>query len=422
MDFIIQNFFSIFLFFLFLSLVIELYLNLRQAQAVRRGLEEGVPILFKDKISDADHQKASQYSLAKLKVGSVQLIWSVVVILFWVMFGGINGLNELIQIQSATAPLYVLSLFLVLFIVINSIFNLPFSIYKTFVLEEKFGFNKTTAKTFALDMIKQLFLTLAIVFPLALLILWVLTAWGDYAWIYSWIIWVSFTVFMMWAYPVLLAPIFNKFIPLKDEALKNVIQNLVKKCGFDGNGVFTMDGSKRSSHGNAYIAGLGKKKKIVFFDTLLKYLNSDEVEAVLAHELGHFHYKHIHKNLIFSFIFSFLGFYVLGYLLQSGWLFSAMNVHVPHLANMLLLFLLILPAFTFWITPITNILSRRHEFQADEFATTKSNGESLTTALVKLTKENSGCLSTDPLYVTYHYSHPDMVTRIKHLQAVASSV
>ncbi|MBE8221332.1 MAG: M48 family metallopeptidase [Bdellovibrionales bacterium] len=373
-----------------------------------------MPEFFKEEITLDEHKKAANYSIAKLKLSSVELIWGVVVLLFWTKAGGLEELNKYFSLSSSS-PWYLPSLMILSFIGLNIIISLPFSLFKTFSLEEKFGFNKTNLKTFFLDFFKQILLLFLIGFPIASLILWLLQSMGEYSWIYTWLFWVSFMILMQWAYPVILAPLFNKFTPLEDKELKESILNLLKRCGFDGGGVFLMDGSKRSSHGNAYLSGLGSKKRIVFFDTLLKQLTTTEVESVLAHELGHFYHKHIQKFLLRYVAISFVAFFILGQLLNATWFHKGLGVEGTFIWNFLILFSLSLSIFTFWMSPFINLSSRKNEFEADQFAKQKASASDLKTALLKLSKDNASTLTPDPWYATYHYSHPDILTRIKKI-------
>ncbi|MBE8163492.1 MAG: M48 family metallopeptidase [Bdellovibrionaceae bacterium] len=408
-----SQFFNIFLIALVLHTLVELYLNFRQFRYVKKN-SKTVPQYFQEEITLQEHTKAASYSIAKLKLSSVELLWGVAILLFWTKAGGLAILNQYFAL-SATSAWYLSVLMILSFVGLNIILSLPFSLFKTFSLEEKFGFNKTTLKTFCLDFFKQLFLLSLIGFPLIALILWLLQSMGTYAWVYTWLFWVSFMVLMQWAYPVILAPLFNTFTPLEDEKLKTVILNLLKRCGFNGGGVFLMDGSKRSSHGNAYLSGLGSKKRIVFFDTLLKQLNTSEIESVLAHELGHFHHKHIQKFLLRYVAISFVAFFILGQLLNAAWFHQGLGVEGTFIWNFLILFSLSLSVFTFWLAPFSNLSSRKNEFEADQFAKEKASASDLKTALLKLSKDNAATLTPDSWYATYHYSHPDIVTRINHL-------
>jgi len=293
---------------------------------------------------------------------------------------------------------------------------LPFSLYRTFVLEHKFGFNKMTGKTFAGDFVKEILLTLIVGLPLIYVILYLMGAMGEYWWIYVWLVLTGFSLLMFWLYPTYIAPIFNKFKPLDNLELKTKIDSLLKRTGFKSDGVFVMDGSKRSSHGNAYFTGIGKNKRIVFFDTLLEGMEDQEVEAILAHELGHFHHKHIRKHMITSFTISLLGLALLGYLINQPWFFHGLGVQTMSSHTALVLFALTLPMFSFFIAPISNYLSRKHEFEADAFAAKHTNADDLVSSLVKLYRDNAATLTPDNLYSAFHDSHPSASIRIAQLK------
>lgn len=407
------QFFNVFIIVLVLHTLTELYLNFRQFLFVKKN-SSTVPEFFKEELTLDEHAKAANYSIAKLKLSSVELIWGVITLLFWTKGGGIEALNQYFSLN-ASSPWYFPVLMILSFIGLNIIISLPFSLFRTFSLEEKFGFNKTNLKTFFLDFFKQILLLCLIGFPLVAFILWLLQSMGAYSWVYTWFFWISFIILMQWAYPVILAPLFNKFTPLEDEELKESILSLLKRCGFNGGGVFLMDGSKRSSHGNAYLSGLGSKKRIVFFDTLLKQLTVPEVESVLAHELGHFYHKHIQKFLLRYVAISFVAFFILGQLLNATWFHQGLGVEGTFIWNFLILFSLSLSIFTFWMAPFSNLSSRKNEFEADQFAKEKASASDLKTALLKLSKDNAATLTPDPWYATYHYSHPDILTRIQKL-------
>lgn len=408
-----DQFFNIFIAAVILYSLTELYLNFRQFVFVKKN-SFFVPEFFKTKISLSEHQKAASYSIAKLKLASFEIFWGLGILLFWTKGGGLESLNHYFALNQNSA--WPQPVFMILsFIILNMFIALPLSIFKTFVLEEKFGFNKTSPLTFVLDFVKQFVLLIVIGFLLITLVLWLLSSMGAYSWLYVWVFWTAFIILMQWAYPIFLAPLFNKFIPLKEETLKKRITDLLDRCHFKGSDVFLMDGSKRSSHGNAYLSGLGNKKRIVFFDTLLKQLNPAEIESVLAHELGHFYHKHIQKSLIRHTGLSFIAFFILGQLLSATWFYQGLGVRGIFIWNFLILFSLSLSVFTFWMAPFSNIFSRKNEFEADQFAKQKASADDLKTALLKLSKDNASTLTPDPWYAGYHYSHPDILTRIKQL-------
>jgi len=411
------NFFTfVFLFAILTSVLALLWLNFRQDKAIKRSFNE-VPDSFKETITLEDHQKAGNYTKAKLLVNHFEIIFSTFIVLLWTIGGAMNWL-DVFWSQRISNPILMGTTFIVSIMLIASFIDLPFSIYRNFVLEQKFGFNRMTVKTFIADLIKEILLTLILMIPLIYTILYLMniSSIGDYWWIYVWIIISLFTLIMMWIYPFFIAPIFNKFNPLDNEALKNRINNLLERTGFGSDGIFVMDGSKRSSHGNAYFTGIGKNKRIVFFDTLLKGMEDKEIEAILAHELGHFHHKHTRQRMISSFIFSFASLALLGYLINQNWFYNGLGVAEPSSHTALVLFSLALPVFSFFVTPISNLVSRKHEFQADAFAASHTDANDLISSLTKLYKENSSSLSPDRLYSAFHDSHPSAVLRIERLQ------
>ena len=411
------NFFTfIFLFAILTSVLALLWLNFRQDKAIKCSFNE-VPEDFKETITLEDHQKAGQYTQAKLLANHFEIIFSTIVLLIWTLGGAMNWLDFFWQ-ERISDPILLGTVFILSIMFIASFIDLPFSIYRNFILEERFGFNRMTIKTFTGDLIKELILTLALGMPLiyAILYLMNMSAIGDYWWIYVWAILSLFTITMMWIYPSFIAPIFNKFKPLENNSLRNRIDNLLDRTGFGSDGIFIMDGSKRSSHGNAYFTGIGRNKRIVFFDTLLKGMEEKEIEAILAHELGHFHHKHVRQRIISSFIFSLISLALLGYLIKQGWFFHGLGISEPSAHTALVLFSLTLPVFSFFITPVSNLISRKHEFQADAFAASHTDANDLISSLTKLYRENSSTLSPDRYYSAFHDSHPSAILRIARLQ------
>jgi STE24 endopeptidase len=411
------NFFTfIFLFAILTSVVALLWLNFRQDRAIKSSFNE-VPKGFNETITLKDHQKAGHYTQAKLLANHFEIIFSTIVLLIWTLGGAMNWLDVFWH-ERISDPILLGTVFMLSIMLIASFIDLPFSIYRNFILEEKFGFNRMTIKTFTSDLIKELILTLALGIPLiyAILYLMNMSAIGDYWWIYVWAILSFFTITMMWVYPTFIAPIFNKFKPLENNSLRNRIDNLLNRTGFGSDGIFIMDGSKRSSHGNAYFTGIGKNKRIVFFDTLLKGMEEKEIEAILAHELGHFHHKHVRQRIVSSFIFSLVSLALLGYLIKQGWFFHGLGISEPSAHTALVLFSLTLPVFSFFITPISNLISRKHEFQADAFAASHTDANDLISSLTKLYRENSSTLSPDRYYSAFHDSHPSAILRIARLQ------
>ena len=398
-----------------LSYVVTLlWLNVRQDKSVIKSFDV-VPNEFSEKITLEDHQKAAEYTQAKLLVNHFEIIFSTVVLLVWTLGGGLNWLDGLWQTQTEDV-LYLGVGFIISLMILGSLIDLPFSLYRTFVLEQRFGFNKMTAGTFVGDLGKEILLTLIIGLPLIYAVLYLMGAMGEYWWAYVWLVLTGFSLLMFWLYPTYIAPIFNKFKPLDNLELKAKIDNLLERTGFKSDGVFVMDGSKRSSHGNAYFTGIGKNKRIVFYDTLLEGMEDQEVEAILAHELGHFHHKHIRKHMITSFAISLLGLALLGYLINQSWFFHGLGVETISNHTALILFTLTLPVFSFFIAPISNALSRKHEFEADAFAAKHTNADDLVSSLVKLYRDNAATLTPDKLYSAFHDSHPSASIRIAKLK------
>ena len=411
------NFFTfIFLFAILTSVLVLLWLNFRQDRAIKISFND-VPEDFNETITLEDHQKAGQYTQAKLLANHFEIIFSTFVLLIWTLGGAMNWL-DIFWYERISDPILLGTVFILSIMLIASFIDLPFSIYRNFILEERFGFNRMTIKTFAGDLIKELILTLALGIPLiyAILYLMNMSTIGDYWWIYVWLILSLFTITMMWIYPTFIAPIFNKFKPLENNSLRKRIDNLLDRTGFGSDGIFIMDGSKRSSHGNAYFTGIGRNKRIVFFDTLLKGMEDEEIEAILAHELGHFHHKHVRQRIVSSFIFSLISLALLGYLIKQVWFFHGLGISEPSSHTALVLFSLTLPVFSFFITPISNLISRKHEFQADAFAASHTDANDLISSLTKLYRENSSTLSPDKYYSAFHDSHPSAILRIARLQ------
>jgi STE24 endopeptidase len=409
----------LFLAMLLISALMRLYLSQRQINYVAKHRAK-VPDSFADKISLEDHQKAADYTTTKVKFARLPLAYEVALLLIWTLGGGLQWLDQNI-LALDLSPILTGIIVILAFSIISAALDLPFSIYSTFVIEEKFGFNRTTIKTFIIDMIKGSLLGLAIGVPLLYVILWLMQQTGDQWWIYTWLVISGFSLFMMWVYPTWIAPIFNKFEPLEEGETLDRITSLLNRCGFNSNGIFVIDGSKRSSHGNAYFSGFGRNKRIVFFDTLLKMLSDDELEAVLAHELGHFKKKHIIKGMVISFATTFIGLAILAWLMKTEWFYTSLgiteqaSIYKPYIA--LLLFTLVIPVFTFVFQPLFSIFSRKNEFEADAFAAEQTDAKYLINALVGLYRENANTLTPDPLYSAFYDSHPPAPVRIAHLNA-----
>lgn len=411
----IHNFTLLFLTMLVISTLMRIYLSQRQINHVSQNRTK-VPDTFSDKITLEEHQKAADYTTAKVRFGRLPLFYEIVLLLIWTLGGGLDWLDTTI-ITLEFNPI-VTGIFVILtYTIISSLLDLPFSIYNTFVLEEKFGFNRTTVKTFIIDMLKGSALGLLIAVPLLYIVLWLMEQAGEQWWLYTWLVISGFSIFMMWVYPSWIAPIFNKFEPLEKGETLDRITNLLTRCGFNSNGIYVIDGSKRSSHGNAYFSGFGRNKRIVFFDTLLKILSDDELEAVLAHELGHFKKKHIIKGMAISFATTLFALAILAWLMKAEWFYTALGVSHASTYMALLLFTLVMPVFTFAFQPLFSIFSRKNEFEADAFAAEQTDAKHLIKALVDLYRENANTLTPDPLYSAFYDSHPPAPVRIAHLNA-----
>lgn len=409
-----QTFTLIFLFFLTATSLIQIWLSFRQSRHVAK-YRAAVPEEFAGKISLQEHQKAADYTQVKGSFGRMEVILNVVLVLLWTVGGGLALLDQFVRgfawNELITGTVVILAMGF-----IASLIDLPASLYRTFVIEAQFGFNKLTLKTLFIDTIKTTLVSLVIGVPLIFLILWLMESAGDFWWLYAWAALTLFSLLMFWAYPKFIAPIFNKFTPLEEGEVKERIEALLSRTGFNSQGVFVMDGSRRSSHGNAYFTGFGENKRIVFFDTLLEHLSPTQVEAVLAHELGHFKRKHIVKQMLLSTLMTLVGFAVLAALMQQPWFYSSLGVPQASTYMALILFMLVSPVFTFFIGPAMSWLSRKNEFEADEFAAQQSSAEELISALVGLYKENASTLTPDPVNSAFYDSHPPASIRIAHLK------
>ncbi|MFQ5345996.1 MAG: M48 family metallopeptidase [Mariprofundus sp.] len=397
-----------------LATAIGLYLSERQKVHVLAHRNQ-VPVRFADKISLAAHQKAADYTVAKLSPANFGQMYTLLLLLAWTVGGGLAWLDG-VTASFGFSGVWTGVVFLLLFFLIGHLLELPLDMYTTFNIEAKFGFNNMTLGLYLSDMFKQLVLMMVIGAPLAWVMLILMDGAGTWWWLYAWMVWTAFMLFMIWAYPAFIAPLFNKFQPLPEGEMKARIEALLNRCGFRSNGLFVMDGSRRSSHGNAYFTGLGNAKRIVFFDTLLKQLEPVETEAVLAHELGHFHHGHVKKRLVVMIVMSLGGFALLGWLMQQAWFYQGLGVIHPSNHAALVLFMLVLPVFTFVMDPLTSYFSRKNEFEADAYAVRHSNGEALASALVKMYEDNASTLTPDALYSTWHDSHPPAPIRIDHIE------
>lgn len=409
-----NTFTVVFLFALIISYGIQFWLSIRQKSHVT-GHRDDVPTAFKDRVSLAAHQKAADYTVEKSRLGDIDAGVGILFLLLLTLGGGISLAFEFwstFELPPMLADLLaVVSLYLLM-----TVIEIPFSLYQTFIIEEKYGFNKSSIGQFAKDQLIAVALTFAIGLPIMALILWVMDSIGELWWLYAWAIIISFSLLMSWLYPTIIAPLFNKFTPMQDGSLKERIQSLLQRCGFNSQGIFIMDGSRRSGHGNAYFTGLGNNKRIVFYDTLVNSLDDEELEAVLAHELGHFKCKHVIKMLVASSIMTLISFAVLGWLITQDWFFDGLGVYTHSNAAALLLFMLVSPVFTIFMQPISSYFQRKFEFEADEFATHHAQGKKMISGLVKLYEENASTLTPDPLYSAFHYSHPPAAIRIAHIE------
>lgn len=417
-----QTFTLVFLIALLLTTSTQIWLAVRLARHVRAN-QDKVPEEFASQISLSDHQKAADYTCAKTRAGYPSILLHVLLLLVFTLGGGLNALSDFwagwLNDPLAHGMALIISAFFIM-----SAAELPLSYYRTFVIEEQYGFNKMTPAMFFTDLIKQTALGLLLGAPLLFCVLWLMEKMGDSWWLYAWVGWIAFNLFILAIFPTWIAPLFNKFTPLEDATLKTRIEQLMSKCGFKASGLFVMDGSRRSNHGNAYFTGFGKTKRIVFFDTLLARLSPGEIEAVLAHELGHFKHRHVIKRIVISFAMSLVFLGILGYLMEQSWFYEGLGVSVatvPSTAMALLLFFLVMPAFTFLLQPISSIYSRKHEFEADAYAAQNSSADDLIHALVKLYQDNAATLTPDPLHSAFYDSHPPASIRVAHLQSQGQS-
>lgn len=393
---------------------LRLFLALRQYRHVRAH-RETVPRPFSEQISLEAHQKAADYTCAKTKLGVIATVVDAALLIGLTLGGGLNFADRIASGWFDPGIAHGIAI-IALVAVATSIVELPLGLYRTFELEARFGFNKMTLRLFLIDMAKAALLAAALGGPLLALILWLMQAAGEFWWLYAWSVWSGFNLLLLAIYPTFIAPIFNKFSPMTDATLVQRIERLLERCGFRSQGLFVMDGSRRSAHGNAYFTGFGSSKRIVFFDTLLARLEHAEVEAVLAHELGHFKRKHVIKRMAWLFAAALGFFWLLGQLMQQPWFYHSLGVESQTTAVALLLFFLVLPSFTFLLQPILGTYSRKHEFEADQYATEHASAADLARALVKLYKDNASTLTPDPWHSAFYDSHPPAAVRIARLQ------
>ena len=398
-----------------LGAALELWLLQRQRATVARH-RNAVPAPFAASISAAQHAKAADYTIAKVYAGRIGTVVDALVILGLTLGGGIAALDGWWRHTHLTQPWLGLAVIASVALLMQLI-SLPLSLWRTFGIEARFGFNRTTPALYLADLAKSTALAVLLGGPLVLATLWLMQRAGQWWWLWAFGLWLGVMLLMAWAWPAFIAPLFNRFAPLGDETLKARIEALLTRCGFASKGVFVVDNSRRSSHGNAYFTGIGRNKRIVFFDTLLERLQAPEVEAVLAHELGHFRLKHVRQRLLLSMATTFAGLALLGWLAARPDFYRALGVPEPSTHAALLLFVLVVPAFMFFLTPLGALWSRRHEFEADAFATRYASAAELATALVKLHRDNASTLTPDPVYAAFYYSHPPPLSRILRLRA-----
>ncbi|MGC3985963.1 MAG: M48 family metallopeptidase [Pseudorhodoferax sp.] len=413
---------------LVLGLLVKFWLASRQIRHVARH-RDAVPAAFAGTVMPEMHRKAADYTIAKTRFGLLEMAFGAAVLLGWTLLGGLNLLNELLLRALGPGMLQQLAL-LAAFALIGGLLELPFSLYQTFGIEQRFGFNKMSARLWLADLFKSVLVGTLIGLPIAALILWLMGAAGQRWWLWAWGAWMGFNLVLLMVYPTFIAPLFNQFKPLEDEGLKASVTALMQRCGFAAKGLYVMDGSRRSAHGNAYFTGFGAAKRVVFYDTLLARLSPRQVDAVLAHELGHFKHRHIVQRIVLMFALSLAGFALLGWLSGQTWFYTGLGAPpfmallpdgrpAPNDALALLLFMLAMPVFSFFVAPLSAQLSRRHEFQADAFAVAQTSGADLSAALLKLYQDNASTLTPDPVFVKFYYSHPPASERLARLQPAA---
>ena len=405
--------------FVFIGLLLtttltRLWLGSRQVTHVQANRAQ-VPAAFAADISLESHQKAADYSSAKTKLALTEVVVQALLLLAFTLGGGLQWLDDVWRNILPNAEIMRGALVICSAMLISALIDIPFEYYKTFTVDEKFGFNKMTKNMFFSDLVKHSLVGIALGAPILFAALWLMQGAGQYWWFYLWVVWSIFNIIMLAVYPTFIAPLFNKFTPLADESLKSRIEALLTKCGFKSQGLFVMDGSARSSHGNAYFTGFGSSKRVVFFDTLLSRLNTEEIEAVLAHELGHFKHHHVIKRIAMLFFMSFIGLALLGWLTNQTWFYNGLGVSTPSNYMALMLFLLVSPVFLFILRPIMASYSRKNEFEADDYAAKHANAKHLVEALVKLYRDNASTLTPDPLHSAFYDSHPPASMRIAKL-------
>jgi STE24 endopeptidase len=402
------------------GLLVRFYLASRQIRHVAQH-RDTVPEAFASTVSLEAHRKAADYTISKARFGLLEIAFAAAALLCWTLLGGIDALNQFLThsrlaAYGSLAPQLAL---LAAFGAASGLLDLPFTLYSTFRIEERFGFNKMTFKLWLADLVKSTLVGVVIGLPIVALILWLMGSAGNLWWLWAWAAWMGFNLLVLVLFPTVIAPLFNKFKPLEDEALKTRVTALMQRCGFAAKGLFVMDGSKRSAHANAYFTGFGAAKRVVFYDTLLRQLEPGEVDAVLAHELGHFKHKHIIKRIAWMFAMSLAGFALLGWLSSQVWFYTGLGVR-PNMTSAndalaLLLFMLVVPLFSFFVSPVFAQFSRKHEFEADAYAISQTDGRDLKSALLKLYKDNASTLTPDPVFVKFYYSHPPASERLERM-------
>jgi STE24 endopeptidase len=406
----------LFLAALLVTTLTKLWLARRHLSYIAAHRHE-VPAAFSTQIELPAHQKAADYTRAKTQLGMLVAVFDATLLLAFTLGGGVQMLANW-SLHTFATPLGQGVAIIVAVLLLTSLLEAPFDLFRTFVIEAHFGFNKMTIRLYLLDALKSLLLGSLLGLPLLFGVLWLMERMGNSWWLYVWAVWVAFSLLLLFIYPSFIAPLFNKFLPLEDAALKARIEALLHKCGFTAQGLFVMDGSRRSTHGNAYFTGFGKTKRIVFFDTLLQRLTPEEIDAVLAHELGHFKRRHVMKRIAFTFAMSLAFLWLLAQLMQAAWFYSGLGVSTHSTALALLLFFLVMPVFSFLLHPLTSAYSRKHEFEADAYAAQQTRAADLVSALAKLYQDNAATLTPDPLYSKFYDSHPPALIRIARLQTL----
>ncbi len=412
-----HTFTAVFLAALLLTTATRLWLGIRHIRHIRAH-RDNVPQEFAAQINLPAHQKAADYSSAKTRLHMAQAVIDALLLLALTLGGGLQLLSDWWAERLGDGLAFGMALIISVALIV-SIVEIPMNVYRTFVIEARFGFNQMTPILFVVDLLKQALLASVFGLPLLFCVLWLMAKMGQTWWFYVWLAWVAFNVLVLAIYPTYIAPLFNKFSPMENPELKTRVERLLTNCGFKSQGLFVMDGSKRSNHGNAYFTGFGAAKRIVFFDTLLSRLEPPEIEAVLAHELGHYKLYHVIKRMLWTFAMSLAFLWLLGVLMNKSWFYQGLNVITPSTSMALLLFFMITPIFTFLLQPVLSAYSRRHEYEADQYAVRYASAADLMQALVKLYKDNASTLTPDPVHSAFYDSHPPAALRIARLQGSA---